>query len=148
MRDTHATVRPAESRDAGDIARLITLLGYPCTPEQMQARLAAMAQDGCHATFVAEIGGAVVGMAGAFVGRIYEEDAPVGRLLALGVDEELRGQGVGALLLRYAEGWMKTRGAEKVLVNSGNHREQAHRFYETAGYAWKGRSFVKPLTKN
>lgn len=114
----------------------------------MQARLAAMAQDGCHATFVAEIGGAVVGMAGAFVGRVYEEDAPVGRLIALGVDEGLQRQGVGALLLREAEDWMTRHGAGRILLSSGNHREPAHRFYETAGYAWKGRSFVKPLTKN
>lgn len=160
MTDTRATIRPARSGDAEAIARLITLLGYPSTPEQMRARLMAMAEQDRHATFVAEessasaetmksaTDGAVVGMAGAFVGRIYEEDVPVGRILALGVDEKLRGQSIGSLLLREAESWMRAQGAGAILVNSGNHRTDAQRFYQAAGYTAKGRSFVKRLEKN
>ncbi len=145
MTETQAIVRPARSGDAEAIAQLITQLGYPCTDQQMRARLAAMAEEDQHETFVAEIDGTVIGMVGAFVCRIYEEDAPVGRILALGVDEELRGQSIGSLLLREAENWMRSQGVAALLVNSGNHRTDAHRFYEAAGYAAKGRSFVKRL---
>ncbi|TQV75663.1 GNAT family N-acetyltransferase [Denitrobaculum tricleocarpae] len=113
----------------------------------MRTRLAAMADGEQYATFVAEVGGAVVGMAGAFVGRIYEEDAPVGRILALAVDKGLRGQNIGSLLLRAAENWVRSQGAAMLLVNSGSHREDAHRFYKTAGYALKGLSFAKGLVK-
>lgn len=146
VKRTEIKVRPAGFDDAEDIARLISLLGYPSTPQQMRARLTAMTEDKKHATFVAEVGGNVVGMVGALVCRIYEEDAAIGRVIALGVDDRLRGQGLGAALMGAAEQWLSSRGVETVLVNSGLAREEAHRFYQGVGYALKGKSFVRKLS--
>lgn len=146
VKKTEIEVRPARLDDAEDIARLISLLGYPSTPQQMRARLTAMAEDEKHATFVTEVGGKVVGMIGALVCRIYEADAPIGRVIALGIDDELRGQGLGTELMRVAEQWLSSQGAETVLVNSGLEREDAQRFYLGAGYVLKGKSFVRKLS--
>ena len=140
-------IRPATAADAGDIARLITDLGYPCSEDQMRARLTALAADAAHAAFVAEVNGKVAAMIGAFVCRIYEEDAPVGRIIALNVDGAFRRRGLGRALVERAEAWFRAQGVAAVLVNSGFRRDDAHGFYEAAGYTAKGVSFRKRLSR-
>ena len=147
MTDTRAAIRPATLGDAESIARLVSTLGYPCTSDRMRARLEALAADRGHATFVATIDGRVAGMIGAFICRIYEEDAPVGRIIALSVDCEFRGLGLGRLLVQNAEQWFRSQGALAVLVNSGFDRRDAHDFYERVGYTAKGTSFRKRLSR-
>ncbi len=112
----------------------------------MRPRLTALGADTSHAAFVAEIDGKVVAMIGAFVCRIYEEDAPVGRIIALTVDEAHRRLGLGRALVDRAEAWFRAQGVAAVLVNSGFQRDDAHGFYEAAGYVAKGVSFRKKLS--
>lgn len=103
MTKSEPKVRSATDADAGDIARLITALGYPCSEDQMRARLAALAADAAHAAFVAEVNGKVAAMIGAFICRIFEEDAPNGRIIALNVDAGHRRLGLGRALVERAE---------------------------------------------
>ena len=124
----------------------MSALGYPCAGDRMRARLEALAADRGHATFVATIDGKVAGMIGAFVCRIYEEDAPVGRIIALSVACEYRGHGLGRSLVQTAERWFRSQGVSAALVNSGFDRQGAHDFYERAGYSAKGTSFRKRLS--
>ena len=142
-----ADIRLATLGDAESIARLVSALGYPCTEDRMRARLEALAADRGHATFVATIEGNVAGMIGAFICRIYEEDGPVGRIIALSVGCEYRGHGLGRSLVQTAERWFRSQGAWAVLVNSGFDRRDAHNFYERVGYSAKGTSFRKKLSR-
>jgi GNAT superfamily N-acetyltransferase len=142
-----ADIRLATLGDAESIAELVSALGYPCTTDQMQARLEALAADRGHATFVATIDGDVAGMIGAFICRIYEEDEPVGRIIALSVDGKYRGHGLGRSLVQTAERWFGSQGVRAVLVNSGFDRRDAHDFYERVGYSAKGTSFRKKLSR-
>ncbi len=139
-------IRLATLGDAESIAGLVSALGYSCTGDRMRARLEALAVDRGHATFVAIIDETVAGMIGAFVCRIYEEDAPVGRIIALSVACEYRGQGLGRSLVQAAERWFRSQGVSAVLVNSGFDRQDAHDFYERVGYSAKGTSFRKRLS--
>jgi len=50
------------------------------------------------------------------------------------VDEHVRSQGAGALLLDAAEKWAKRAGAKSMSVRSNVLRERAHSFYERNGY--------------
>ena len=145
MKSTRIDTRPATVNDAAGIARLISDLGYPCTTNQMRSRLSALANDAAYATFVACVDRTLAGMAGAFVGRIYEQDDPMGRIIALSVSNDFRRIGLGRQLVQAAENWIRSRGASIVLVNSGFDREDAHKFYERAGYSAKGASFIKQL---
>lgn len=131
--------------DSTAISGLMSGLGYPCTADQMEVRLQAFSDDPAHATFVASIDDRLVGMTGAFVGHIYEQDEPVGRIIALVVDEKSRGTGVGKSLVQTAEDWIVSRGGSTVLLNSGIHRPNAHIFYEKSGYSTKGLSFARRL---
>ena len=76
---------------------------------------------------------------------IYELDLPIVQLLAIAVDVESQGQGIGTALTAAAEDWAREIGAAGVSLHSGHHRPAAHRFYERRGYAATGFGFVKRL---
>ncbi|MBN1814147.1 MAG: GNAT family N-acetyltransferase, partial [Anaerolineae bacterium] len=50
------------------------------------------------------------------------------------VDEACRGQGIGRLLIRQIERWVREKGCDTIYVRSNIIREKAHGFYEGLGY--------------
>ncbi len=127
------TVRLAQPGDEEALAALSGQLGYPATPEQVQARLEALVRDGGGAVYVAEVAGTVIGWAHV---QIYPQlvSARSAELGGLVVDEHYRGQAVGTRLVEAAERWARSRGCESMGVHSNVIRERAHRFYERLGY--------------
>ena len=95
----NARIRHAEIRDAERVAQLMTELGYPTTMEAMRDRLGAIVADPNYATFVADTGASVVGVAGATLGKYYENDGVYCQLLVLAVSSTARGQGTGTRLV-------------------------------------------------
>lgn len=126
-------VRPAEARDADALARLIDQLGYSAAPADIVVRLAEMQAEG-RAALVAEDGGEVVGCLTTSVMRVLHRPAPVGRISMMVVDEDRRGRGIGAALVRAAEEALAAQGCYMVEVTSHVSRTDAHRFYERLGY--------------
>jgi len=139
------TIRDATQADAASIALLMSELGYPTAESDMRERLAAIEADGNHRTLVAQVAGAVVGVAGVGLARYYERTGTYGRLLVLAVREGHRRTGLGRALVKSAEAWAASRGARAMLVNTAHHRESAHLFYAGIGYASTGLRFVKEL---
>jgi len=84
-------------------------------------------------------------MVAAVIQPILEQDEPIGRIVALSVCRDFQDSGIGKSLVETVEQWIVSQGASAVLVNSGNDRNGAHRFYEHIGYQFKGRSFRKKL---
>lgn len=138
-------IRDAVIGDAEQVAKLITELGYPTPFEAMRDRLTMILADPNYATFVADTGGDVVGVAGATLSRYYEKDGLYSRLVVLVVSSTARGLGIGGQLVQAVERWSTTKGAREVVVNSGLHRGEAHHFYEGCGYARTGFRFVKQM---
>jgi GNAT superfamily N-acetyltransferase len=139
------TIRNAEVDDAAAVAQLMAQLGYPTTGAAMANRLTRLGSHPDYQTFVAEIGNTVVGLVGVYLGHALEFNQPYGRLTGLVVDEAHRGQGIGRRLLNRAEEWLKQRGVEMLTLTSGNHRNEAHRFYSHVGYEQTGLRFIKRL---
>jgi GNAT superfamily N-acetyltransferase len=137
------TIRPAAARDAAAIAELVTDLGYPTSAADMSERLAVITRDADYATFVAESVGRVIGVAGVRLGPLYERSGLCGQVMVIAVRVEVQGKGVGRALLTAVEGWARQAGAVEMVVRSGDHREDAHRFYERQGYRNTGRRFIK-----
>ena len=139
-------IREACLNDSASVAGLMSQLGYPTSGEEMKQRLEGILPDSDYMTFVAEHQKDVVGVIGVGIYRYYEQNGTYGRLLALVVDEKLKGQGIGARLVDEAERWMKERGVSSIVVNSGKQRSEAHRFYKRLGYEETGLRFVKSLS--
>ena len=139
-------IRNACLDDSSAIASLMSQLGYPTSSDEMKERLSAILSDSDYMTFVAEYRKEVVGVIGVGVNRYYEKNGTYGRLLALVVDEKLKGHGIGASLVTEGERWLKEREVSSIVVNSGKQRSDAHRFYERLGYEGTGLRFVKLLS--
>ena len=136
-------IRRATLEDAAGIAPLLGELGYPSSPAQVEARLAALPAS--ELVLVADVDGQVAGLAGLRVEPLLELDAPWGRLTVLVVGSQWRGRGVGESLVRAVEEEARASGCEGVVLSSGNHRVDAHAFYERVGYEATGRRFSKRL---
>lgn len=139
-------LRRATSEDAAAIARLLGQMSYPSTAREVRRRLETTLPHPDYSSWVAEVDGRVVGFAGAWVGHYFEKNGSYGRLLALVVDSGARGRGVGGALVREAERGVFGRGGAVLVVNSGNHRAEAHCFYQQQGYSATGVRFIKTLS--
>ncbi len=57
------------------------------------------------------------------------------------VAEELRGHGIGKLMMEYANNLCRQKGCYKMSFSSNINREAAHSFYESLGFRKHGYSF-------
>ena len=141
----NAGIREATLNDAAELAGLMSQLGYATTTREMESRLRAILLDDAYKTLVAEGEGCLTGMIGIRRGYLYETSGKYGHILALAVDRDSRRSGIGRSLLREAEQWLADQGIQAVVVNSGDHRDEAYMFYEALGYQKTGSRFVKTL---
>ena len=133
--NSQATIRSANSGDAGRIAVLCHQLGYPTTREEAQRRLNQIQQDKRHAVYVAELSnGHVVGWVHVHVRQLVVRD-PQAEIEGLVVDEGWRRCGIGQLLMQQAEQWARAKGCGAVYLRSHIVRQGAHVFYERIGYS-------------
>ena len=138
-------LRGATLDDSAAIAALVTQLGYPSDATGMKGRLEWLLSDPEHAVVVAETSDDIVGMVAAQVGHALEFNGTYGRIIGLVVDSHWRGYGVGRTLMEHIENWCRNRGALSLLLTSGNHRVEAHKFYRAIGYNATGLRFIKRL---
>jgi GNAT superfamily N-acetyltransferase len=138
-------LRGATVSDSAPIAALVTQLGYPTTAPDMKGRLERLLSHPEHAMVVAEASGDIVGMVAAQVGYGLEFNGTCGRITGLVVDSRWRGHGVGRILMEHMEVWCRDHGAHSLILTSGNHRVDAHKFYERIGYTATGLRFIKRL---
>jgi GNAT superfamily N-acetyltransferase len=132
-------IRPATDNDAPGVANLLTQLGYPCGADEIVHRLHyVIERPDDRLAAVLEFQGEVKGVICATVDIHLELVRPYGWITALSVDAAHRGRGLGALLLEYAEAWLKNRDVSAIIVNSHIRRGDAHRFYERLGYRLTG----------
>jgi GNAT superfamily N-acetyltransferase len=138
-------IREANAEDAGPIARLLEQLGYPSTSEEVAARLLRLNDFGSAIVHVAEVHVQPVGVITCHVFPSIHATAPTAWLTTLVVDKQFAGKGIGTALTSSAEGWARSRGASRIVVTSGNHRDGAHAFYERLGYERTGVRLAKLL---
>jgi GNAT superfamily N-acetyltransferase len=136
-------VRRAGSQDAVAIAGLLAELGYPSDPVTVRRRLQPLLARDDGVVLVAEEQEEVVGIGSLYLLPLLHEDAPRAIITALVVSERARRRGAGRAIVDQLEAFARARGCRRIIVTTANHRADAHRFYETGGYAWTGRRYGK-----
>jgi ribosomal protein S18 acetylase RimI-like enzyme len=127
-------IRRARASDAARVAELSGQLGYPTPVKEMAKRLKSVLKDQDAACFVAETKEQGV------VGWVHVSTTPLieverrAEVNGLVVDEAVRSQGAGWLLLDASEKWAKKQGCKGMSVRSNVLRERAHGFYLRHGY--------------
>ncbi|MBL8262757.1 MAG: GNAT family N-acetyltransferase [Xanthomonadaceae bacterium] len=138
-------LRGAIPGDAGDVAALLTLLGYPCEHADAAERISTVLHNDRQALILARSRGVACGL----LALDFMYYLPLGtttcRVTALVVAEDTQGQGVGRLLLRDAERRARLGGAARLEVTSAGHRTDAHAFYRACGFTEGAVRFVKLL---
>ena len=140
-------VRLMASADAEEVAALCAQLGYPATPAEVAHRLSLLDGHEDSAAFVAEADDESIAGWIQVAGRVLLEAAPYAEVGGLVVDERVRGQGAGRMLMDTAEAWALRRGYDELRLRSNVAREDAHAFYARLGYEPVATShlFRKPL---
>ncbi len=141
-------VRDASINDIPELVPLMEQLGYPTSVDKFKKRFNAIAENSNYRTFVAEMNGKVVGMAGSCLGMFYEHDGSYVQIIAFVVDTNYRRKGIGEKLIQAVENWAKTQGAMTIALNSGSRleREGAHQFYSNMGFISKSIGLQKSLS--
>ncbi|SJZ53033.1 Predicted N-acetyltransferase YhbS [Enhydrobacter aerosaccus] len=127
-------VRDLQPADLPAVVGLLDQLGYALEGAEVEARLQQVRQAPGHRVRVAEREGKVVGLLHVFERPALEKPREA-IVQSLVVDATVRGSGIGAALMRDAEGWARDRSLVSVALYTQIGREAAHAFYETIGYA-------------
>ncbi|WP_067832581.1 GNAT family N-acetyltransferase [Actinomadura kijaniata] len=127
-------VRPAAHRDAARIAELLDRLGHPATAEEVRARLTYWLGDPHSALLVAEVDGGVAGFAALHASPLIERTARRGRLVAIAVDGDARGRGVGRALMEAVETAARRLDCHDLEAAGARTRTGARRFYTALGF--------------
>jgi GNAT superfamily N-acetyltransferase len=141
-------VRNASAGDAEAIAPLLGELGYPSTPGESGARLAALTTIGTCTAIVAESEHGIVGLATVHDLTVLHGSGRVAQLTLLVVASGWRRTGVGGALVAAAEAWARGRGCTRMVVASGEGRNDAHAFYRKQGFVHTSRYYSKTLVES
>lgn len=138
-------VRPCEIEDYKGIHRINqNAFGYEYPIDKTKQRLAHIIQKPSDRIFVACTNNNVVGYAhGADYECTYSDSLK--NVIAIAVDENYRGLGIGRALLASIEAWAKEDNCCGVRLVSGFNRMEAHKFYLKVGYVVRKdqKNFIK-----
>jgi GNAT superfamily N-acetyltransferase len=133
MQDLNITL--ADTADAAAINALQHQLGYSVAIADTAARLRALAATGRDPVFVLRRAGEALGMMALHLAPSLNYAGGIGRIMAIVVAEQARGQGLGGRLVTHAAAWARDAGCEVLELTSRLDRADAHRFYRRLGFA-------------
>jgi len=134
-------LRPATAADAGRVTELAGHLGYPVTEEAVRGRLVLLRGDD-HALSVATTPReGIVGWVEVRLEQTILTERRC-RITGLVVSPEARRLGVGRALLSWATAWARAHGCQETYLTTNVLREDAHAFYDAAGWERRKTSHV------
>lgn len=137
------TIRPAAEQDAATITALMTVLGYSSPEIDVKRRIAEHAASANSIVLVAESASHVVGVLSFHCAPMFHANGCLGRITSVVINPHHQQQGIGRALVAAAEDFGWAHGCTRIEVTSGDHRADAHAFYERLGYHCDCRRFIK-----
>ncbi len=126
-------IRTAKISDALAITNLVGQLGYPAELVSIESRLSILLSNHDITVFVAVVDEQVVAWMQANYSMSLETDYGV-EIIGLVVDDQIRGQGVGAALIREVVLWARKKEAGFLRVRCNVVRTESHLFYQKNGF--------------
>jgi GNAT superfamily N-acetyltransferase len=144
------TWREAVRADVPDLMALLEdgWIGLTTMPDlvAMQVAFASMQAAGNTRAYVGEQAGEIVATYQLSILTGFSLTAPTRAMIeAVRVRGDLRGQGIGAVLMEDAEARAQAAGAAMMQLTSNASRKDAHRFYQQLGYVQSHAGFKKAL---
>ena len=136
-------IESAKFECAKEISNLMIELGYETTRELIENKLQFVAKSDFDKVFVAAINNQIVGVISCHLTTLFHVSGMCGRITSLVVSGNARGLGVGKALVKEADRYFTENSCIKAEVTSGEHRNEAHQFYISQGYAEDQRRFIK-----
>jgi GNAT superfamily N-acetyltransferase len=140
-------IRTARRSDTSRFADLMSVFkDVRLTPKEADNRLRMIANDAGQSLAVATVDRFVVGLLAFRIRQNLESVSQYGEISAIVVDPDWQNEGIGHALLEHAEDLARKRKCIGLWLVSGFAREEeAHKFYEGAGFSRTGIRFVKAL---
>lgn len=144
MTNRNLIIKPATRDDVPEIIRLLAQDEIAGSREKYQLPLPQeyfdafekIARSESNELVVVEIGGEVVGtLQLTFIPYLTAQGGKRALVEAVFVDERFRGQGVGRRLMEWAIARAREEGCHMVQLTTNKQRPEAHRFYESLGFA-------------
>jgi GNAT superfamily N-acetyltransferase len=136
-------IRPARLDDAAALIPLLEELGYPLSGRLVAENIRRLSSGPADRVWVAERAGEILGVASVHLTPLFHKSGTTGRITTLVVSSRAQGQGIGRSLVSAAETYCWQAGCTGIELTSGDHRNDAHRFYEHLGYHVRSRRFYK-----
>ena len=113
---------------------LLAQLGYDVYDDTARERFEQISLSSDHLLTVAVLDDQVIGLVHAYVRRALEKPTET-VVQSLVIDTRVRRSGAGRRLMHVVEAWTKEKDLSSISLSSQTSRKEAHRFYETLGYA-------------
>jgi GNAT superfamily N-acetyltransferase len=134
-------IRDARPADSAMVRRLIGQLADASGEVEFGARFERVSATPGHRIIVAEMDSEIVGVLHVFERPALEKPCEA-VVLALVVDGDRRGAGIGEVLMREAEAWAAARELASTALYTRIDRDRARTFYERIGYRLKATSHL------
>lgn len=127
-------IRECRIDDAFDICEINRNdLGYSFSTNETVKNLSVILQKESDKVFVAIADGKVAGYVHANIYELIYSPKRV-NIMGIAVSSGYRKQGIGKALISKVEAWAKENDAKGIRLVSGEHRKEAHCFYQGVGF--------------
>ena len=145
--DNQITIRDSKAEDFDEVISLLKQLwpGRKINDNSLRASFLKSFELKGHIIRVASTPDKIVGLYSLSIRNNLKVEGNLANIDELVVDETMRGQKIGMLLLEDAEVIARENGCKSLGLESSFHREDAHRFYIKNGYEMQGYYIIRNL---
>lgn len=145
--DNRIIIRDCKTEDFEDVLSLLKQLwpGRKINSSALKESFLKSLELAAPIIRVASTPDKVVGLCSLSIRNNLKAEGNLANIDELVVDETMRGQEIGKLLLEDAEAIARENGCKALGLESSFHREDAHKFYIKNGYGMQGYYIIRSL---